>query len=80
MALNEKIKEMQEKLKKQGFEAWMSQPTTRLIISMIPAGDHKEALDTLLRDAYDYGFGSGGAALGIELMSSVMDKKNNPPV
>ena len=45
--------------KKASFERFKDQHAIRLIMSMIPAGERPDVLDTLLREAHDQGFSAG---------------------
>lgn len=53
--------------KKASFERFKDQHAIRLIMSMIPAGERPDVLDTLLREAHDHGFAAGTSStiLGI---------------
>ena len=47
----------------------------RMGMSMIPAGEHSDALKMLLRSAFDAGFDAGGADVGITLITAMLDKR-----
>lgn len=68
--------------KKKGFDQFMTQPTTRMMISMIPAGEKQEVLETLLFETYNAGFNSGvGTTAGnfLEAILTNMEKKRPGP-
>lgn len=68
MITQEQLKAKEDSDKSKGFDSFMARPTTRLLLSMIPAGEHQDALRTLLREAFDTGWGHGsGSMLGIML-------------
>jgi hypothetical protein len=70
------IREKSERRMNEGFANWFAKPETRLILSSVPSGG--EALEVLLRSAYNAGFGSGGADIMISVMES-MAKNNREP-
>lgn len=74
-AFAEKVAADYDKNKQETFNNWVSNPSIRFIISLIPPGDHKETLDVLLRSAHDAGFASGRASLGMNLMSAMIERK-----
>lgn len=65
----------------QSFERWMSQATTRLMISLLPPIEDEEKRDifnALLREAHSSGFASGAGATVvkvIEMMARVEEQK-----
>lgn len=64
--------------KRAGFDRFMDQPATRMMISMIPAGEHREVLETLLHEAFNNGYGCGGASTAGSFMDAIlkgMDKR-----
>lgn len=66
--------------KKEGFSRFMDQPATRMMLSMIPAGEHKEVLETLLQETFNFGFSAGcGDAMGdmLEALFKGMDRREN---
>lgn len=69
-----KLKEMEER----GFSEWLTQPTSRLLISTIPAGEHQETLMTILRSAFDAGKNIGSAGIALLLLEGMLDKR--PPL
>jgi hypothetical protein len=70
--------ELEQKLKVQAersFQAWMENPTNRLLISTIPADDHKDTLFVLLRSAFDYGYGTGQANVAMMMLEGMIRKR-----
>lgn len=71
------IEEQKSKARhKAAFDKWLDEPMVRMGMSMVPAGDHKDTLQMLLRSAFDAGVGCGGADIAISLMTSLLDKKD----
>ena len=56
------------------FAYWLDSPTNRVLISTIPAGEHKEALHALLRSAFDCGFAGGQGNVTITLLKAMMKR------
>ena len=57
--------DLQERAKKkEAFTQWLEQPAARMMMSMIPAGEKTEVLETLLQETFKAGFtvGSGATA------------------
>jgi hypothetical protein len=50
------------------FADWLGSPMVKLGISLIPAGEHHDALRLLLRAAFDAGDSCGFASMVEELM------------
>lgn len=71
----ERINKLSADAQKSGFESWMNSETTRFMVSLIPAGDNKDTLITLLRATYSAGFGCGTAAFAVDMLSRYMDRK-----
>lgn len=65
--------------KKLSFDKFMDEPTTRMMLSMIPATDEKrEVLETLVQASYERGWqnGSGNTAGSfLEVIIKGMDKR-----
>jgi hypothetical protein len=64
--------------KKDGFARFMDQPATRMLVSMIPAGEKQEVLQTLLQETFNSGFNAGtGDATSdiIEALFKGMEKR-----
>lgn len=53
------------------FDAWLGQPTIRVLISTIPEGSTSEALSALLRSAYESGFAAGQGHAMVDMIQSV---------
>jgi hypothetical protein len=61
-----------EKVGAEAFERWMRSPTTKLIISLIPPGQHPEVLQTLLREAFDFGAHVGQTQIAGEIVGRML--------
>jgi hypothetical protein len=70
---NDRARECQ----KQAFDKWFGEPMVRLGLSLIPPGDHKDALRLLLQSAFDAGYEQGGGQAVVSLMQA-MTKKPQP--
>lgn len=57
--------------KKDGFAKWMDQPATRMMLSMIPASEKQEVLETLLQEAFNAGYQAGGGQMIGSVFESV---------
>jgi hypothetical protein len=72
-----------EESRKKCFEAFMARPATRLLVSMIPPGDHREALTTLLQECFEMAWASATAnslALMLEsFLRNTGDHHNRKP-
>lgn len=71
--MDERQKEV-ESDRKRGFEDFINNPLTRMMMSQIPPGEHPEALRMLLQAAYESGFGSGGVVAVLGLLMEVSKK------
>lgn len=79
MAFGNNQEALKEKIlmqRKDAFQLWMMRPTTRLMTSMIPKCDKPEVLQTLLQEAFDAGFDSGGAEMAVGLLQVMMRDGN----
>ena len=56
---------------KTGFDNFMNSPPVRLLISMIPAGERPEIMETLLKEAFQNGWGAAEMNL---MMTSIRTK------
>lgn len=68
----EDIRVKEELIRKKAFAVFMDSPATRLMVSMIPAAEKAEVLQTLLQECFNVGFASGGAALGLTMIEQMM--------
>jgi hypothetical protein len=59
---------------KAGFERWSGQSTVRMLMSMIPPGEHPEALKTLLMEAFKSGFAMGASYIALDMMQEMMSR------
>lgn len=73
--VDERIQKLKKEASRVGFEAWKNAETTRFMISLIPSGDHQDALTTLLKSAYESGFHGGSAAFAMDMLEQMMDRK-----
>jgi len=62
--------------KDEAFDVWMSDPLTRMALSMIPGGEHPEALRMLLRSAFDRGFAVGAGEILGDLLGRILSKED----
>jgi len=63
--------------KKDAFTKWQDEPMVRMGLSMIPSGDHQDALKMLLQSAFNAGFSAGSG----NMLSTVVEaliKKQGP--
>lgn len=65
-----KIKEFGD----QAFDAFLRMPTTRLIISTLPAMENPDALNVLLRAAFDTGHDAGSGSVAMSLIEAMLSK------
>lgn len=65
--------------KSSAFDRWLNEPLVRMSISMIPAGEHKDAFQMLLRSAFDAGHGAGQGAMAGAFLESMLSAKDGPP-
>lgn len=64
--------------KKEGFAKWMNAPATRMMISMIPAGEKREVLEILLQETFNSGYSVGGGQMLTSFVIQMMSgNKNN---
>jgi hypothetical protein len=78
MNLSDEVKALEaqnEAKKNQTFEAWMSEPMTRMALSMIPAGEHPDTLRVLLRTAFDRGFAVGVGEILTDVLGKILRRK-----
>jgi hypothetical protein len=71
-ARTEEMRIQDERARKQAYEVFMARPATRLLISIIPAAEHRDTLTALIADAFETGWGSGGAATVAAMMQTVL--------
>lgn len=67
-----KAKEVTDK--KRAFEDFMSQPTIRLLVSMIPASEHKDTLNTLLQESFNSGWSGGSGNVAMSFFKAIIDR------
>jgi hypothetical protein len=58
------------------FNRFLSDPMTRMGMSMIPPGEHPDALKLLLRSAFDAGAGAGVSSMMIGLMGAMIKRRD----
>ena len=64
---------------KAAFAKWMDQPATRMMMSMIPASDRPEVLETLLQETFGAGFASGSGDTAVSFLETIfknMEKRD----
>jgi hypothetical protein len=60
----------------EAYERWLYSPTVKLMVSMIPPASPPETLQTLLREAYEFGMHMGRTQIASEILDNMMkDKK-----
>jgi hypothetical protein len=74
----EEVRARMDSDKSSAFDRWMSEPLVRMSINMIPASEHKDALQMLLRSAFDAGHGAGQGAMAGTFLKAMM-AKDKPP-
>lgn len=74
-------KEREEKARqKEAFHRFMEQPMTKMAVSMIPAGENKETLITLLETTFDVGVHHGAGSTMMTVLDAFFtnkDRKDN---
>lgn len=81
MSITTTVNEMEAKSaarRKSAFDRWMDQPATRMMMSMIPAAEKREVLETLLQETFNSGFQAGaGETAGsfMEVIFKSMEKR-----
>jgi hypothetical protein len=71
-AREQQIKDQAEK----SFEMFLRMPTTRLIISTLPPMQDPDALNVLLRAAFDTGHATGSGSIALALLENIFkDRK-----
>jgi len=73
-AQQNEIANKQTEQKKFGFELMMKSPSVRMIVSMIPPSENPDALETLLREAFNQGFNCGATNAVIDMLGSLLPK------
>lgn len=58
---------------KAAFDKWLSEPMTRMGMSMVPAAEKQEALLLLLRSAFNAGTEAGSGNTAGEFMSAILE-------
>ena len=66
------IEQRDKAKKKSAFAKWMDQPATRMMISMIPASDKPEVLETLLQETFNAGFGAGSGETAASFLEAIL--------
>lgn len=56
------------------FASWLAQPMVRMGLSMVPAGENKDALQMLLRSAFDAGVNCGQGQIAVEMLEAIFTK------
>lgn len=58
---------------KASFATFMERSETKLLLSMVPAADQPELIQTLMRSAFDAGHGHGEASIAVEMVGAMLD-------
>ena len=69
--------ESKEKMKL-AYAKFMEKPTIRLLVSMIPAQETEDHIQTLLREAFESGWRAGETAAIVNLMGVMIKRPNLP--
>lgn len=69
-----KFRQRETEAMEAGYQKFMQSPPIRLLLSMIPSGDHPEALTALLREAYVLGWGSGSSHTTIMVLEASLKR------
>lgn len=64
-----------QEAKAKGFEKWISNPQTKLLISMIKATEPPELVTTLLRTAFEDGVDIGAGTMVAQLTIAMMEAR-----
>ncbi len=78
--LDERVAQLQRErieLIEKHFLLWQSQAEIKLLISMIPANEPPELLQTLLRSAYQAGADAGSAHFAMHLAERILGQKDS---
>lgn len=78
MITREQLEASESSARKKGFDDFMAKPTTRLLLSMIPAAEHRDMLTALLAEAFDAGFAGGGGSMMATVLEQVMKGRSGP--
>ena len=60
-----------------GFEKFMEDPTTKLTLSLLPTGDHPDAVQTLVKSAFEAGHSNGQGTMLVEMLLTMFKKEPN---
>ena len=62
-----------ERKKQEAFTTWLASPTTKMMLSLIPASDqHPEAVQLLLQTAFDAGHTTGAGEVAATMIEAVL--------
>lgn len=70
--LMEKSPEAKAARKDKSFTEFMEKAETKMILSLVPAGDHPDAVKTLLRAAFDSGSNHGAGDLLGDVLGAML--------
>lgn len=65
------LRERGEDFKQRGYREFLEKPATKLLISMIPATENKEVLQTLLTECWNGGFVVGAGFVALSMAESM---------
>ncbi len=70
----EQTKQEMDRIRKEMFRAYLATPGTRVLMSLIPAGEKQEILQALLETTFETGFSGGIAATSIHLIGGAISR------
>lgn len=71
----ESRRDLMDKLLEQGFKAYMSRPEVKMLVSIVPALQPPELLQTLLKSAFDSGTLFGQGIVVAEMIKTAMNQE-----
>lgn len=80
MDVLDKTPEAKAAQKEKNFAEFMQKAETKLILSLVPAGDNPDAVKTLLRAAFDAGSNHGAGEIVGDLLGAMLkDRPKRDP-
>ena len=61
--------------KERDFQQFLSRPDTKMMLSLVPPSEPPEALQTLLRAAFESGVGSGMSYVMLPLLGAILQPR-----
>ena len=65
-----------EAQKKDALTKWQDEPMVRMGLSMIPPGDHQDALKMLLHSAFNAGFAAGSGNMLSTVVEAIIKRQS----